>query len=65
MTSEDDASVVLVMRDHPALSSDYIRHTLGEAPQMPENIANSLKATNLNRPLLKSTSDVIKALEIL
>ena len=65
MTSEDDASVVLVMRDHPALSSDYIRHTWGEAPQMPENIANSLKATNLNRPLLKSTSDVIKALEIL
>jgi len=59
MTSEDEASVVLVMRDHPALSIDYIHHTLGEAPIMPENILSAMKKNDLNRPILKSYKDVL------
>lgn len=61
--NEDDASVVLVMREHPALNSDYIRHTVGEAPEMPENIASALKPTVLNRKYALNTADVVKAME--
>lgn len=59
IVAEDDASVVLVMRDHPALKAEYIRHTLGEAPEMPERIAFSLRHTSLDRPFLASTEEVL------
>ncbi|MBP3773546.1 MAG: pyridoxal-phosphate dependent enzyme [Treponema sp.] len=55
---EDDASVVLVMRDHPALNSEYIRHTLGEAPEMPERIMEALRHTELGRPCVASPEEV-------
>ncbi|MBR0101508.1 MAG: threonine synthase, partial [Treponema sp.] len=56
---EDDASLVLVMRDHPALNSEYIRHTLGTAPEMPERISNALMHTTINRPCVSSAMEVI------
>lgn len=56
---EDDASLVLVMRDHPALNSEYIRHTLGTAPEMPERISNALVHTTINRPCVSSAMEVI------
>ncbi len=59
LLAEDDASAVLVMRDHPALSSDYIRHTVGEAPALPENIMASLTPTELKKPLVSSADEVV------
>ncbi len=59
MIAEDDASVVLVMRDHPALKSEYIRHTLGEAPEMPERISEALRHTDLGRPYVNSAEEVL------
>ncbi|MBR1536793.1 MAG: pyridoxal-phosphate dependent enzyme [Treponema sp.] len=59
MIAEDDASVVLVMRDHPALKSEYIRHTLGEAPEMPERISEALRHTDLGRPYVSSAEEVL------
>ncbi|MCR4821653.1 MAG: pyridoxal-phosphate dependent enzyme [Treponema sp.] len=59
MIEEDDASLVLVMRDHPALNTEFIRHTLGEAPEMPERIARALRHTNLDRPCLSSADEVL------
>ncbi|MBQ9207285.1 MAG: pyridoxal-phosphate dependent enzyme [Treponema sp.] len=59
---EDDASVVLVMRDHPTVKSEFIRHTLGEAPEMPERIEDALRHTVLNRPYLGSAMEVILAM---
>lgn len=56
---EDDASVVLVMRDHPALKSEFIRHTLGEAPEMPERISEALWHNTLNRPCVSSAMEVL------
>lgn len=56
---DDDAAVVLVIRDHPALNSEYIRHTLGKAPDMPERISCALMQTNLNRPCVSSAMEVI------
>ncbi|MBQ0051433.1 MAG: threonine synthase [Treponema sp.] len=59
MTAEDDATVVLVMRDHPALSSEYIRHAIGEAPEMPARIKEALAPVELKKPLLREASEVV------
>lgn len=56
---EDDASLVLVMRDHPALKAEYIRHTLGEAPEMPERIAEALRHTSIDRPCAATAEEVL------
>ena len=56
---EDDSSLVLVMRDHPALNSEYIRHTLGKAPEMPETNPNSLLHTELKHPCVSSAVEVM------
>jgi threonine synthase len=65
MTEEDEAAVVLVMRDHPAFSSEFIRHTIGEAPEMPENIKEVLKPTTLNRKMMKTAEEVIEIFQSL
>jgi threonine synthase len=59
MIEEDDASVVLVMRDHPALQAEYIRHTLGVAPEMPERIMEALRHTEIPRPCVVSAEEVL------
>ncbi|MCR5723704.1 MAG: pyridoxal-phosphate dependent enzyme [Treponema sp.] len=65
LTAEDEAAVVLVVRDHPALSADYIRHTTGEVPVLPESVASALEPTELVRPKITTEADVIAALESL
>ena len=62
MLEEDDSCLVLVMRDHPALNSEYIRHTLGENPEMPESIALALRKTQLDRPCVSSAIEVLLAM---
>lgn len=51
----DEGSIVLMGLKHPSLSADYCRHVLGEAPQMPENIAESLKPVELDRPVIENS----------
>jgi threonine synthase len=63
MTEEDEAAVVLVMRDHPAMSIDFIRHTIGEAPEMPESVRNAFKPTSLNRPTAKTPAEIVEMLQ--
>jgi len=65
LTQDDEAAVVLVMRDHPALSKKFIRHTTGEIPEMPDNIAQALEPTTIKKPLITEASQVISALESL
>jgi len=60
MVKEDDGSVVIIARDHPSLSADYIRHTLGEVPEMPENIAAVLSPVTIGRPTIKSAGELRK-----
>lgn len=63
MTDEDEASTVLVMRDHPALSLSWIRHAIGEAPELPERIQAALTRTHLENPLVKTSSEVLALME--
>lgn len=65
LTEEDEAAVVLVSRDHPALDADFIRHTIGEAPELPASVAEALSPTVLEKPLVTTSAEVVTALEML
>lgn len=58
---DEDGAVVLVSQNHPSLSSDYCRHVLGEAPEMPDNVKEVLRPVELSKPVI-STVDELKAL---
>lgn len=66
LTCDDEGVVVLVVRDHPALSPEYIRHTVGETPELPENIAEAFVPTVVGRPVVAAEREnVVRALESL
>ena len=56
---DEGSSVVLVMRDHPAFDSEFIRHTLGKAPELPNENPNSLIPTELKHPCVSSPEEVM------
>ncbi len=58
-----DGTFVLVSQNHPSLSSDYCRHVIGEVPQMPDNIAKSLKPVKLDRPVLSDAAALKKTIQ--
>ena len=60
LTADDEGVVVLVVRDHPALNADYIKHTVGEMPLMPENIAALLTPTVLKRELMPARRQTVE-----
>lgn len=60
LTADDEGVVVLVVRDHPALSADYVKHTTGEMPLMPENIAAVLRPTVLGREAMPATRQTVE-----
>ena len=61
---EEESAVVLISHKHPALSEDYCRHVIGEAPATPECIQQSLREVNLDRePISRSGAvDALKAI---
>lgn len=65
LTADDEAAVVLVMRDSPALSAEYIRHTIGEEPALPESVAHALTPVALSKPMITTSAEVITALKTL
>ena len=62
---DDDAAFVLMAYRHPSLSTDYCRHVIGEAPQMPENIKESFKNVELGREVISTASQLKKIIESL
>ena len=61
LTDDDEGVVVLVVRDHPALSADYIKHATGESPVLPANVAEALAPTQIGKPLAAGTKDDVLA----
>lgn len=55
---DEEGSIVLMANNHPSLDADYCRHVIGEVPQMPENIKQTLKPVHLNRPVIKTLDDL-------
>ena len=58
-----EAITVLVARDSPSLSENFVQHTIGEVPEMPDSIKKSLKQSNLARPLVKTPEELKKLIE--
>ncbi len=50
VTCDDDGTVVLVSRDSPSLSKDFLMHNLGEAPETAENVAAAARKVSLKNP---------------
>ena len=61
--NETGTATVLVARDSPSLSEEFVRHTIGEVPEMPESIKNSLKPVTLNRPLIRTAQELKTIIE--
>ena len=56
---EDEGACVLIARDDPALSQSYCRHTVGEAPEIKDNVKEAQTPFFLERPCV-STAEEIK-----
>ena len=56
---EDDSTVVLIERDDPSLSAEYVRHTTGIAPQMGKNVEKALGEVKLNQKTVKETTEIV------
>lgn len=56
---DGEGSIVVTALDHPSISSEYCRHVIGETPDMPENVRESLRPVELNRPMI-STAEELK-----
>lgn len=63
--SEDEFATVLIARDHPSLSPDYIRHTIGETPEMPATIKEAFIPSNPGKPAVKTVDEIKKIIESL
>lgn len=57
---DEDGAFILTAYNHPSLSSDYCRHVIGEAPEMPENIKASYVPFELGRPVITSADELKK-----
>ncbi len=61
---EDYGALVLLARDEPCLDSDFIRHNIGEAPEMPENVKSAFVPSSTKRNPI-SADDVESLVTIL
>ena len=55
-------ALVIVARDHPSFSRDYLKYCLGEIPDMPSSVAETIRPVNLGRPLAHNKNDIINVL---
>ena len=62
---DEDGAFILTAYNHPALSSDYCRHVIGETPEMPESIKKSLLPFKLDRPVISGADELRKIVEAL
>ena len=60
---DEDGAFILTAYNHPSLSSDYCRHVIGEAPEMPEEIKASFVPVELKRPSVSGASELRKIVE--
>ena len=57
---DEDGAFILTAYNHPSLSSDYCRHLIGEAPEMPDEIKASFVPVQLRRPVIASVEELKK-----
>ncbi len=57
---DENGAFILTAYNHPSLSSDYCRHVIGEAPEMPDEIKASFVPVQLRRPVIASVEELKK-----
>ena len=57
---DEDGAFILTAYNHPSLSSDYCRHVIGEAPEMPKEIKASFEPFELKRPVITNAAELKK-----
>lgn len=60
---DEDYATVLIARDHPSLSSEYVRYTIGETPEMPDSIKKAFTPFNSGKPCVKTCEEIKKIIE--
>ena len=65
LIDEDGGAIVLLERFHPAYSADYIKQTIGEAIDIPEEIQNIKKTVETGKSAIASADELIKILRSL
>jgi threonine synthase len=60
---DEDGAFIFTAYNHPSLSSDYCRHVIGEAPEMPEEIKASFAPFEEKLPLITGSADIRKIVE--
>ena len=61
-TGDFDGAYVLVSQNHPALNTSYCRHVTGETPDIPSDIAQTLKPVILDRPVVRNGEELKKVI---
>lgn len=56
-------AVVLIQRDHPAYSAEFIQHTLGETVATPQNILDAQKKFTLGKPLVSTKEELAEIIK--
>ena len=65
LIDEDGGAIVLLERFHPAYSADYIKQTIGETIDIPEEIQNIKKTVETGKSAIASADELIKILRSL
>lgn len=64
-SSAEDYATVLISRDHPSYSADYVHSITGKTPEMPDNIRKAMTHTEVSRPRISNVEDVKAIIESL
>lgn len=59
---EDGGVAVLISRDHAAFSKDYIQHTIGEVPVLPDELTAAQELCTASVPHAKDAEDIKRAI---
>lgn len=65
MDDSYDAANILIARDNPAYSLEYVTHVIGETPAISENIKKAMGQTVSGREVVSGISEIRKIIESL
>lgn len=65
LIDEDDGAIVLFDRFHPAYSEEYLKQTIGERIELPQEIKNMRKTISLHKNAIHTAAELVPILESL
>ena len=62
---DEEYATVLIARDHPSLSSEYVHHIIGEIPEMPDSIRAAKNISKTGKSCVRTSAEIKKIIESL